>query len=66
MNIEQENLRSKINNLINQYGIKANHICDRTNIDAAYFCRWRRGQRYLGTDDTKSIQKYLEEFKGML
>ena len=63
MNIEQETLRNQVNSLINQYGIKANHICECTNIDTAYFCRWRKGKKYLSTEDTKSIKIYLENLK---
>jgi hypothetical protein len=65
VNIEQEKLRNQINNLIDKYGIKANHICEYANIDTAYFCRWRKGKKYLSTEDTKSIKIYLENLKRM-
>lgn len=63
MNIEQEALRNQVNSLIDQYGIKANHICERTNIDTAYFCRWRKGKKYLSIEDTNAIKEYLQNLK---
>lgn len=62
MNVEQENLRLKVNNIIDRYGIKANYICECTNINTAYFCRWRKGQKYLSIADTEALKKYIEQF----
>ncbi len=57
---DQNELREKTNRYILQYGIKAKHIANETNIEPSYFCRWRKGRnKFLLNDQCYAA---LDEF----
>jgi hypothetical protein len=56
---KNEYLKEKVNRFIATYGVKANHICEQTKINNAYFSKWRNGKKYLSIESMAAVDKYL-------
>jgi len=60
-----EYLREKVNELINNRGLKAKYICQKCNIGESFFSRWRSCKPYydLDTKRTQALQAFLDTYK---
>lgn len=57
---EQEQIKTMLNQYIIDTGTKSRFICQKLGIDEPYFCRFRKGTKYLGEEHLNKLKNYLE------
>lgn len=55
-----EELREKLNYVINIKGVKARHISLVTGISESLLSRFRKGERLLGYIESRNLQQYFD------
>ncbi|QGZ99416.1 hypothetical protein [Dehalobacter restrictus] len=55
----QDQLRERSKQYQEDYGVKSIFICKKLNIEPAYYCRWRKGQKDLNDECLNSLSEFL-------
>ena len=55
----QSELRTRSEQYQKDCGVKSCFICKKLDIDQAYFCRWKKGQKTLNDNQFTSLDEFL-------
>lgn len=55
----QNELRTRSEQYQKDCGVKSCFICKKLEIDQAFFCRWKKGQKILNDKHSTSLDKFL-------
>ncbi len=64
--MNQNELKTRLNYAVNQVGLKAKNISEKTGIMQSDISRFKNGQIMLCISDAFKLQKYFDSFNGLL
>lgn len=62
MNIDQNELKNRLDYCLNTIGVKQNYVCKNTGIDVPTLSKFKNNKIYLNDKDARNLQNYFDKF----